>query len=150
MRSATSPNLKMFDWMYIAVFRQESSWYLLVGQNNQYYLSNASADNYSVKGTGNLKLVESNVDGLQYYIRDIFVSSGREYDKDSIKITPNRFWNHGCDSFVSVAHEFAVSTTPAESQFYFPLDSANNLNDTLGGLKMLYSTGTSGNYSRMM
>ena len=47
---------------------------------------------------------------------------------------------------MSVAHEFAVSITPAESQFYFPL--INNLDDDLNGLPMLYRSGTSpdGNY----
>ena len=120
--NATSPNLKMYDWMYITLWRQELSWYLLVGQNSQYYLTNPASDSdYPMRGISNIQLVGSNVNGVQYYNRDIFVSNGREYDKDNITITPNKFFNHGCDNFVSVPHEFAVSTSPAESQFYFPL-----------------------------
>ena len=77
--NATSPNLKMFDWLYIALWRQESSWYLLVGQNSQYYLTNPASDiDYPMRGISNIQLVGSNVNGVQYYIRDLFVSDGRE------------------------------------------------------------------------
>ena len=34
---ATSSNLKMFEWMYIALWRQDSTWYLLVSQNGVNY-----------------------------------------------------------------------------------------------------------------
>ena len=142
---ATSPNLKMFDWLYIALWRQEPSWHLLVGQNSQYYLANPASDNdYPMRGISNIQLVGSNANGVQFFIRDLFISDGREFDKDNINITVNKFFNHGCYNFVSVPHEFAVSSTPAESQFYFPLTT--DLDDTLGGISMLYRTGTVGNY----
>ena len=44
---------------------------------------------FAVKGIKELQLVASPTQGVQYYIRDIFVSDGREYDKDSINVNIN-------------------------------------------------------------
>ena len=68
---ATSNNLKMFDWMYIAVWRQDTTWYLLVSQNGISYLSPAMVSGFDVKGIKELQLVANPTQGVQYYIRAV-------------------------------------------------------------------------------
>ena len=103
---STSNSLNMFDWMYIAVWRQNSTWFLLVSQKNVDYLSSPMVNGFDVKGIKEFRLVAGPAQGVVFYIRDIFVSDGREYNKDSISVNANKFWNHGCDAFSGVPAGF--------------------------------------------
>ena len=64
---------------------------------------------FDVEGITELQLLASPTQGVQYYIRDIFVSDGREYDKDNVSVAANKFWNHGCDNYSGVPSQFETT-----------------------------------------
>merc|ERR1712139_747995 len=107
--SVTSNNLKMFEFMFIAIWVQNSTIHLLVSQNGINYLSSAMTSPPQIRGIRDVYILGSTVNATQFYIRDLFVSNGREYDEDNILVDSNNFFNHSCDSFTGVDIQFSVA-----------------------------------------
>ena len=108
--NVTSNNLKMFEFMFIAVWIQDSTWYLLVSQNGNNYISSGMTTPGDIKGIRDIYLLASTTNGVQFYIRDLFISNGREYNKSNISVNSNQFFNHACDTFTGVNIQFAPVT----------------------------------------
>ena len=106
--------------MFIAVWVQDSTWYLLVSQNGVNYISSGMGGPQNVKGIRDLYLLASTTNGIQFYIRDLFVSNGREYDKDNILVNSNQFFNNACDDFSGVDIQFGSSEQTAD--YSWPAD----------------------------
>ena len=99
----------MFEFMFIAIWVQNSTFNLLVSQNGINYLSSAMTSPPNIRGIRDVYILGSTVNATQFYIRDLFISNGREYDKDNILVDSNKFFNHACDSFTGVDIQFSVA-----------------------------------------
>jgi hypothetical protein len=126
--------------VYIAVWRQNSTWFLVVSQKGVDYLSSPMSNGFDVKGIKEFRLVAGPAQGVEFYIRDVFVSDGREYNKDSISVNANKFFNHGCDTFSGVPSNFEdgpLFETPSGTIYTFngnqTTASWNNSNTTVVG-----------------
>jgi len=106
--SVTSNNLKMLDWLYISVWRQNGDWYLMISQNGVDYVSTALTG-YTVYGVSNFRFTASTSIGVEFFMRDLFISNARLYDATNISVNAHKYWIHSLDNFDDVAPVFVAS-----------------------------------------
>ena len=136
----------MFEFMFTILFVQESTWYLLVSQNGNNHIS--AGMTIGIKGIRDIYLLASPTNGVQFYIRDLFVSNGSEYNKDNLLINSNEFFNHACDTYTGVDIQFAASIFyewPSNTVYTFgaDLDHTAMFDQTLSsvhGMKLPHGT----------
>ena len=126
--SATHSDLDFNEWMHIAAWRQNGTWYVSVNQNDISVVSNPLVNGDEVFGIHDLYVYASD-DSVQWYLRDLMVSDGQEYDHGSLSINADLIWNHTLDNYVGSPPMFG----DAVPQYQWPFNTTYTFNGNQDG-----------------